>query len=155
MFLVVNQKHIKLIRSLHLERCSESKQETRGRCLHLPQKGRKEASMTPQEKILLVVSNIPENYIAGFAKDFMKAADYANSVVTYKTNKERENCRKKLENLSNIIFFYLKQGGMTKNEWEKIDRTYGPMGEHHWNQFKCLLEIREEILAICEMKKEA
>jgi len=111
--------------------------------------------MTPQEKVLLVISNIPEEKIAGFEKDLTKALKYANSVVTYRTTsfEVRENSRKKLESLSTIIFFYLKQGGMTKDEWEKIDRTFGPMGEHHWNQFKLLLEIRDEIFAI--LKKEA
>ena len=111
--------------------------------------------MTPQEKTLLVVSKIPEENIVGFEKDFEKAMKFVESVVTYVTNKERELSQKKLEVLSGVIFVHLKQGGMTKEEWSEIDRTYGTMGERHWNQLKCLLEIRDEILTICTMKKEA
>jgi len=36
---------------------------------------------------------------------------------------------------------------MSKDEWDKIDRTR-TVGEPYWNQFNLLLEIREDVYKI-------
>ena len=111
--------------------------------------------MTPQKKILWAVKNLPNENAIGFEKDFEKVMNFISSVATYKTDKEREKTQRKVEAFAGIIFLHLKQGGMTREDWTWVDRAYWSVAEPHWNQLKCLLEIREEILAICEIKKEA
>jgi len=111
--------------------------------------------MTPQNIITSAVKNMPTNRIEGFKSDMEKALNYAESIITYKTASDEEKCnsQRMLERLSNIMFFYFQQGGMKKTDWEKVDRTYSSIGEKHWNQFKCLIELKDEILQIIKEKE--
>ena len=109
--------------------------------------------MTPQEKILLAVNNLPKEKVERFQKDINVILDYVECVSTNNTFLYREENQLKMERFSNVTCVYLKQGGMTEEEWKRIDRT-GPIGEPYWNQLKALLSLRDEINALCEKKKK-